>query len=189
MGGTQLEDTADTAHRWRRCPACGAAASKHANMEGYPKAKRKGERREKGSLRCRWTGVRPKVCPGMGVHVSRYKPNVQVSTPSTLSSNRQSPQNNCQQQSSSPWQHRAAESQEARCTSYKPFAWEVAPLKACSLAVDWNQIVLGAAAPVPSPVVGGETSRLGGADQMAPPASSLVVSPLLEQSPGGTSNW
>ena len=62
-------------------------------------------------------------------------------------------------------------------------------MKACSLAVDWNQIVLGAAAPVPSPVVGGETSRLGGADQMAPPASSLVVSPLLEQSPGGTSNW
>ena len=80
--------------------------------------------------------------------------------------------------------HGAAESQRGtlrrRATSYKPFAWEVAPLKACSLAVDWNQIVLGAVAPVPSPVVGGETSGLGGAGQMAPPASSLVVSPLLE---------
>ena len=36
-------------------------------------------------------------------------------------------------------------------------------MKACSLAVDWNQIVWGAVAPVPSPVVGGETSGLGGA--------------------------
>ena len=40
---------------------------------------------------------------------------------------------------------------QAAASRYMPFAWEVAPLKACSLAVDWNQIVLGAVGTVPSP--------------------------------------
>ena len=64
----------------------------------------------------------------------------------------------------------------AAASRYMPFAWEVAPLKACSLALDWNQIVLGAVGTVPSP--------------SAPPVSigaySVGYAPIASSSPSSS---